>query len=286
MSRILFEKFDKFIENGEYNKIVEKIKTLSANKRDYEVETYLARALNGQGKYQEAIDVLLSVEEQGKNDPLWHYRMGHNYYYLYDKEKALEYFKNSYSLAPNDIWTLFFLRKLNMKFDIYEDKKTFDTLKVEDFFDTEDSYETLFSIFNRDKVALSIIFEDELVLDERLEEIKENLKWLEENREKLEEKLLENGIISLAEKWASSGIPVDEEGKKCYLVEDNEKVCLPIEKEKFLKSLYPETVNVVFDEDKISMEVYFYCYPDYFAGHCIMVEIDSDKNICCSDLAE
>ena len=38
MSRILFEKFDKFIENGEYNKIVEKIKTLSANKRDYEVE--------------------------------------------------------------------------------------------------------------------------------------------------------------------------------------------------------------------------------------------------------
>lgn len=230
--------------------------------------------------------MLLSVEEQGKNDPLWHYRMGHNYYYLDDKEKALEYFKNSYSLAPNDIWTLFFLRKLNMKFDIYEDKKTFDTLKVEDFFDTEDSYETLFSIFNRDKVALSIIFEDELVLDERLEEIKENLKWLEENREKLEEKLLKSGIISLAEKWASSGIPVDEEGKKCYLVEDNEKVCLPIEKEKFLKSLYPETVNVVFDEDKISMEVYFYCYPDYFAGHCIMVEIDSDKNICCSDLAE
>ena len=224
MSRILFEKFDKFIENGEYNKIVEKIKTLSANKRDYEVETYLSRALNGQGKYQEAIDVLLSVEEQGKNDPLWYYRMGHNYYYLDDKEKALEYFKNSYSLAPNDIWTLFFLRKLNMKFDIYEDKKTFDTLKVEDFFDTEDSYETLFSIFNRDKVALSIISEDELELDERLEEIKENLKWLEENREKLEEKLLESGIISLAEKWASSGIPVDEEGKTCYLVEDNEKV--------------------------------------------------------------
>ena len=111
-----------------------------------------------------------------------------------------------------------------MKFDIYEDKKTFDTLKVEDFFDTEDSYETLFSIFNRDKVALSIISEDELELDERLEEIKENLKWLEENREKLEEKLLESGIISLAEKWASSGIPVDEEGKTCYLVEDNEKV--------------------------------------------------------------
>ena len=173
-----------------------------------------------------------------------------------------------------------------MKFDIYEDKKTFDTLKVEDFFDTEDSYETLFSIFNRDKVALSIISEDELVLDERLEEIKENLKWLEENREKLEDKLLENGIISLAEKWASSGIPVDEEGKKCYLVEDNEKVYLPLEREKFLKSLYPESINVVFDEDKISMEVYFYCYPDYFAGHCIMVEIDSDKNIYCSDLTE
>lgn len=286
MSRILFEKFDKFIENGEYNKIVEKIKTLSANKRDYEVETYLARALNGQGKYQEAIDVLLSVEEQGKNDSLWHYRMGHNYYYLDDKEKALEYFKNSYSLAPNDIWTLFFLRKLNMKFDIYEDKKTFETLKTEDFFDTEDSYETLFSIFNRDKVALSIISEDELVLDEKLEEIKENLKWLEENREKLEEKLLESGIISLAEKWASSGIPVEGEDGRCYLVEDNEKVYLPIKKEKFLKNLYPETVNIIFDEDKISMEVYFYCYPDYFAGHCIMVEIDSDKNICCSDLVE
>ena len=173
-----------------------------------------------------------------------------------------------------------------MKFDIYEDKKTFDILKVEDFFDTEDSYETLFSIFNRDKVALSIISEDELVLDEKLEEVKENLKWLEKNREKLEEKLLESGIISLAEKWASSGIPVEGKDRKYYLVEDNEKVYLPIEKEKFLKSLYPETVNIIFDEDKINMEVYFYCYPDYFAGHCIMLEVDSDKNIYCSDLTE
>ena len=60
------------------------------------------------------------------------------------------------------------------------------------------------------------------MLDEKLEEIKENLKWLEENREKLEEKLLESGIISLAEKWASSGITVEGDEKKCYLVEDNE----------------------------------------------------------------
>lgn len=286
MSRILFEKFDKFIENGEYNKIVEKIKTLSANKRDYEVETYLARALNGLGKYQEAIDVLLLVEEQGKNDPLWYYRMGHNYYYLNDKDKALEYFKSSYSLAPNDIWTLFFLRKLNMKFDIYEDKKTFDTLKAEDFLGTEDGYETLFSIFNRDKVDLSIISEDELVLDGKLEEIKEKLKWLEENRENLEKKLLESGIISLAEKWVKSGIPVNDEARECYLVDDIEKVYLPISNEEFIKNLYPESINIIFDEDKISMEVYFYCYPDYFAGHCIMLEIDSDKNIYCSDLTE
>lgn len=286
MSKILIEKFDKFIENGEYNKIIEKIKSLSENKKDYEVKTYLARALNGQGKYQEAINTLLSIEKEGAEDSLWHYRMGHNYYYLDEKEKAFLYFKQSYSLAPNDIWTLFFLRKLNMKFDIYEDKKTFNILETKDFFETEDSYESLFSIFNRDKVALSILSEDEINLDEKLEEIKNNLKWLEENKSKLEDVLLANGVIELAEKWVTSGVPVTDEEQECYMVEDNEKVYLPITKEAFIKSLYPESINIIFDEEKINIEIYFYCYPDYFAGHSIMLEIDSEKNIYCPDLTE
>lgn len=286
MSRILIEKFDKFIENGEYNKIIEKIKTLSESKRDYEINTYLARALNGQGKYQEAVNILLSIAKEGEKDSLWYYRMGHNYYYLNEKEKALLYFKKSYSLAPNDIWTLFFLRKLNMKFDIYEDKKTFNTLKSEDFFVTEDSYETLFSIFNRDKVDLTILSENEINLEDKLEDIKSSLQWLEQNKTKLENVLIDNQVIELAEKWVISGVPVEDEEKECYMLEDNEKIYLPITKEKFIKSLYPESINIIFDEEKINIEVYFYCYPDYFAGHSIMLEIDSEKNIYCPDLTE
>lgn len=284
MSKILVEKFNKFIETGEFSKIIEKIKTLSEDKKTYEIKTFLARAYNGQGKFEEALKVLLSIEEKGKDDYLWYYRMGHNHYYLNEKEEALKYFKQAAQLAPEDTWTLFFLRKLNMKYGIYEDKKTWDTLTVEDFICDDESYEAIFSIFEKDKVSLNIYMEDDSELKDYLPQIKENLKWLEENREKVSAVLLEDGIVELAEEWAAGGIPSEEE-EECYFIEDGEKVYLPITKEDFLKSLYPEGISVTIDSESIIMEIYLCCYPDYFAGHCIIVEIDADKNIICNSLA-
>lgn len=285
MSKILIEKFDKFIEKGEYNKIIEKIKSLSEDKKNYQINTYLARAYNGQGKYDEALKVLINIEKDGEKDYLWHYRMGHNYYYLNEKENALKYFKQAFSLAPDDIWTLFFLRKLNMRFNIYEDKKTYDTLTLKDFIGEDESYETLFSIFERDKVLLNIYLEDSLNLEDKFEDIKNNLKWLEENKDKIYTALLENNIVTLAEQWASSGIPVKDEKEEYYIIEDSEKVSLPITTEIFLKSLYPESIDLEVGEENTSTTISFCCYPDYFAGHCLVVEIDSDKNIECVDLA-
>lgn len=280
MSKILIEKFNKFFEAGELNKIIDKIKTLSEDKKTYEVKTFLARAYNGQGKFDEALKVLADIEKAGENDYLWWYRMGHNHYYLNQKEEALKYFRHAAQLAPEDTWTIFFLRKLNMKFGIYEDKKIWDTLTVEDFIGTDESYESIFSIFEKDKVSLNIYIEDDSQLEERLPEIKENLKWLEENRERVTAVLLKNDIVKLAEEWVSGGIPVEGEDE-CYFIEDNEKVSLPIKEEEFLKNLYPEEISMAIDSKGITMEVYFCCYPDYFAGQCITVGIDADKNIQC-----
>ncbi len=74
---------------------------------DYELTCLLARAYynvslesNNQDNYQKGIKLLLSVKEDGKNDPLWHYRAGYGYFHTDQEEKALSHFNKAVSLIP------------------------------------------------------------------------------------------------------------------------------------------------------------------------------------------
>ena len=44
--------------------------------RDYTINSIFARALNNTGEYQQALDTMEIIREQGETDPLWHYRRG------------------------------------------------------------------------------------------------------------------------------------------------------------------------------------------------------------------
>ncbi|WP_442604131.1 Imm51 family immunity protein [Paenibacillus sp. KN14-4R] len=94
----------------QYEKIIIKIKEIPEAERDYDLVCHLGRALNNQDKYNEAIKCFLSVQEQGKHDSLWHFRIGYAYYYLKQYKEAVVAFEQSVALDPKDSQASMFLK--------------------------------------------------------------------------------------------------------------------------------------------------------------------------------
>lgn len=110
--------------------------------------------------------------------------------------------------------------------------------------------------------------------------ITKELNWIEHNKEAFVAALVNDGMIDLAEDWASSSQEV--EGKEdCYEMEDGKKVQLPISKEDFSNSLTLNSLGIDFERGftKYSVSVFFECSPDYFAYHSINVMYDLNHNI-------
>ncbi|MBW5411114.1 tetratricopeptide repeat protein, partial [Brachyspira hampsonii] len=99
----IIEKINQFHENDEHEKIIEIINTIAEDERDIELFSLLARAYNNVGKYDDALDNLMYIREEGLDDALWNYRVGYAYYYKGEKEKAENYFKKAYDLNNEDI---------------------------------------------------------------------------------------------------------------------------------------------------------------------------------------
>ncbi|MEY8440665.1 immunity protein Imm33 domain-containing protein [Anaerotruncus colihominis] len=102
MDQEMKKQFDLWHEADEYQKIVEAVLAIDEKERDYEAISQLARAYNNLGRYQKAAVQLLSVQEEGKNDYLWHYRLGYSYYYLDRARDAARCFRQSLALHPGD----------------------------------------------------------------------------------------------------------------------------------------------------------------------------------------
>lgn len=92
----------RWFENGDHQKIIDEIVALPDNEIDYELTGHLARAYNNLDDYDGAISKLLSVEDQGKEDSLWHFRLGYAYYYSGRYKEALQRFEIAYQLNPAD----------------------------------------------------------------------------------------------------------------------------------------------------------------------------------------
>ena len=286
MEKRLKIEFEALVEKEEYSKIIKKIKSIPSEDRDYEINSYMARAFSGERKFDSALKVLFSIEKEGISDPLWNYRVGFAYYSLEEFEKAQKYTKQSLELDSNDRWTIMLLRVLNKKLNIYEGTTTWNDLKTIDFKKSDVfTVEALFSIWKNDLADLYIDTEDNFTIDSFLPQIKNKLKWIEDNSQIIEKVLIDDEMLELAEDWASSAEEAEDEEQECYIMEDGEKVFFPISEKDFTDSLYVESITMNIKNNEISLEIFFCCCPDYFAGHCIIVEVDKEGNITNQSLA-
>ncbi|WP_081419007.1 Imm51 family immunity protein [Paenibacillus sp. Leaf72] len=102
MDKDLLKQLTLWHNKDQYEKIINKIMEIPEADRDYDLVCHLARALNNQDNYHEAIKYFLSVQKQGENDPLWHYRIGYAYYYLEQYKEAIVAFEQAVALDPED----------------------------------------------------------------------------------------------------------------------------------------------------------------------------------------
>jgi hypothetical protein len=101
MDETFFNQLRSWHEVEEHEKIIEEIEKFPRPEWTYELINLYARALNNLGRYSEALDILMSVGEEGKNDYLWHFRTGYSLYYLNREEEAAERLQRAVELGDD-----------------------------------------------------------------------------------------------------------------------------------------------------------------------------------------
>jgi tetratricopeptide (TPR) repeat protein len=82
-------------EEDRHDRIIEAIEKLGREQWDYDIASLYARALNNAERYGEALDVLLELEDEGKEDGVWYFRIGYALYYLNREAEAAEFFRQA-----------------------------------------------------------------------------------------------------------------------------------------------------------------------------------------------
>lgn len=159
--------------------------------------------------------------------------------------------------------------------------------KPDDVFD----YEYKGKLWGNDDVCVGLILNEEAEDKEALFKscfnvIKEKIEWINNNRNKIEKALLDDGMVELAEDWASSSEEAEDEEQECYIMDDGTKVFIPITEEDFCNSLHLDGFTIYCDSEKdISVDVFLFCKPDYFAYHSIELFVNEDNTIDVNGLA-
>lgn len=115
MEQKLIEQLNEWHEVDEHQQIVDSILAIPEQERDYETISMLARAYNNLGLYEVALNQFAHIAEAGKQDPLWHYRVGFALYHLQRYEEAAQAFSKSEQLEQGDQSTAYFLRESTRK---------------------------------------------------------------------------------------------------------------------------------------------------------------------------
>lgn len=155
------------------------------------------------------------------------------------------------------------------------------------------AFEAKCNLWDEENVKFYVGFSDETkgkemeMLSIHLVDIEKQLQWIAENRTSIEKVLIDDDMISIAEDWASGAEEAEDEEQECYIMEDDQKVFIPISEEDFCRSLYIDGFNINFENswERPTIDMYLCCSPDYFAYHCISISIDENKNVRCNSLA-
>ncbi len=170
MTDDLLAQLDVWHEEDEFQEIVDAITEIPPEDRDYVLTSHLGRALNNLGLYEEGLEQFLTIADEGKDDALWHYRIGVSYYYLERYDDALREFKIADALEPDDEDTLEFLgwikkkmtKKTTKKPAKKPEKKATVAFDASNFWnDSEQAFEEYISDPPTDELIASV--EEELV---------------------------------------------------------------------------------------------------------------------------
>ncbi len=143
-----------------------------------------------------------------------------------------------------------------------------------------------------EEVTVTIESDDEkkALPEETLSFLEKYLAWIDHRRQDALQCLFDDGILELAEDWASSAEPYygenedddddedDDKEPECYIMEDGQKVFLPVTEQDFSKSLHLTniTFNCSDEEEDFLTELWCDCLPDYFACHSILIYLNPD----------
>jgi hypothetical protein len=95
VTKMDIEQLQRWHDSEDHQKIIDAVEQLSLKERTFEITGMYARALNNAERYQEALDQLMAVEEHGRENGAWNFRVGYSLYYLKHKPEAAEYFRRA-----------------------------------------------------------------------------------------------------------------------------------------------------------------------------------------------
>lgn len=105
----LLDQLECWHEQGDYEKIIARILEIDEWQYQYILVSQAARAYNNLGSYQKALELLMTVKEQGTEDCLWFYRLGYAYFYLNKRKEAATCFEKVLEFDADDTDALFYL---------------------------------------------------------------------------------------------------------------------------------------------------------------------------------
>jgi tetratricopeptide (TPR) repeat protein len=98
----LIKKQEQWHKRGEFEKIVQALAEIPENERGGEITSLYARALNNLSRYEEALALLESIREWGKDDKNWNFRVGYSLYYLDGREaESVPYLERAIELGDD-----------------------------------------------------------------------------------------------------------------------------------------------------------------------------------------
>ena len=124
-------------EQSNHSQIVSLIEAIDGYDSDYQLLSLLARAYNNLEDHEKAISLLKPLEEQGKNDPLWYYRLGYAYYYQssdYDRRiMGLEMVEKAFQMGDELSFSFIVLAKRTLNLPLSLEQEAYYQNTVNDF---------------------------------------------------------------------------------------------------------------------------------------------------------
>ena len=74
---------------------IEEILKIDEKERDYEIISEWGRAENNIGNYSKALELFMSIKEEGEKDEKWYYRVGYSYSGLENYEESNKFLNKS-----------------------------------------------------------------------------------------------------------------------------------------------------------------------------------------------